>query len=294
MQFNLKSLFFLLALGLLLSACESPHEPVATETETEWGRQVAAIAVGETGAERGAAIVARLQKIGLDIQRQAFARKGMSGTNLLAYVSGPADAPLLLIGAHYDRVDVGRGVTDNASGSAAVLALAKAFKKKPLKNHRVVVAFWDLEEKGLLGSQHWVETADAPPALYINFDVFGWGNTIWMMAPQKNMPIADAVRAAAQGSGVETSIGSAYPPTDHLAFLHVKWPAVSFSLVGNAEIPGILQLFAGEKPDTIPKVMSVIHTPNDRMDQIVEADAVKAIPVIETAIREWDDNINSR
>lgn len=290
MQLNYKFLPSLLAASLLLAACEpAPTETV--EPTTAWGKQVAAISAGETSVERGAAIETRLAELGLEVERRPFEQEGENGVNLLAAVSGPEDAPVLLIGAHYDRVSVGRGVTDNASGSAAVLALAEALRQNPLKNHRVMVVFWDLEELGLLGSHHWVENADMTPALYVNFDVFGWGDTIWMMAPDENMPIASAVREAAAGSGVQTSIGSAYPPSDHLAFLQGKQPAVSFSLLGQAEIPLTLQVFAGERPAAIPKVVNVIHSPNDRMDQVVEADVVKALPVIEAALRRWDAGV---
>ena len=52
--------------------------------------------------------------------------------NNLAEVGGAADSPLLLLGAHSDQVAKGEGATDNASGSATVLALAQRLKARPL------------------------------------------------------------------------------------------------------------------------------------------------------------------
>jgi aminopeptidase S len=93
--------------------------------------------------------------------------------------------------------DAGRDAADNAYGSAAVLALAERFKRKPLMHHRVKIAFWDLEERGLLGATAYVEQNSEKPALYINFDAFGWGNTL-LMSPDISgirwLPPAEAQR----------------------------------------------------------------------------------------------------
>lgn len=232
---------------------------------------------------------ARLAALGLEVERQPFSTEGgLSGHNLIVRVSGPAKAPLLLIGAHYDRVATGQGATDNASGSAAVLELAEAFKKRPLAGHRVAVAFWDLEEHGLLGSKHWVATAGKRPALYINFDVFGWGDTIWLMSRPNTAGFADQLASRAAAAGLNSSVGESYPPTDHLAFLSAALPAVSFSLVEGPEIEQIQKIFAGEQPAETPKVMRVIHTPEDGLQHLEPGDVEQALAVIEAAIRAWD------
>lgn len=74
----------------------------------------------------------------------------------------------LLVGAHYDHVGYGnartsrggigtihRGADDNASGSAAMLELAKAMALLPSPPRRTIIFLaLDAEEKGLLGSKH--------------------------------------------------------------------------------------------------------------------------------------------
>ena len=152
----------------------------------------------------------------------------------------------------------------------------------------MAVAFWDLEERGLLGAGAYVGNGGERPALYVNFDVFGWGDTIWMMAPDARHPLAVATPRAAAAAGLQASVGERYPPTDHLAFLRAGWPAVSYSLVGHDEVAAILEVFSGRTPAAMPKVMQVIHTGRDTLAEVDAAAAEKAIDAIEAALREWD------
>lgn len=260
-----------------------------TSTSQAWQHQVAAISAGDSTTARGLAITDQLDALGIAWRTEPFEIDGQAGNNLVANLGGKADAPLLLIGAHYDRVDKGQGATDNASGSATVLALAAALQAKPLPNHRVQVVFWDLEEKGLLGSRAWVATPGREkPALYVNFDVFGWGNTLWMMAPTADEPLATLLSAQSKVAGLNFSAGDKYPPTDHLAFLKAGWPAVSFSLVGSDEIDSILQVFSGQKPASMPKVMQVIHSARDTVAELDASDVPLALQVLESGLRQWD------
>lgn len=57
-----------------------------------------------------------------------------------------------------------------------MLQIARAFQasgQKPLRN--VIIAFWDGEEKGLLGSKHFVQSCDFIGSVkgYLNFDMIG-------------------------------------------------------------------------------------------------------------------------
>jgi hypothetical protein len=105
--------------------------------------------------------------------------------NVLAMLQG-SDPKLrdqvILISAHYDHIGYGNfsslgpsgyihpGADDNASGTSAVLALAKAFTllaESPKRS--ILFVNWDAEEKGLLGSKHWV----AHPTIPLNQVVAG-------------------------------------------------------------------------------------------------------------------------
>lgn len=292
------------ALALALAACSqtppraqtadagagrSATLPVAgSPAAAAWLTDVDVIADAADNAGRRSAIGRELDGLGLDWRVEEFQSGEYDGENILADVGGPADAPLLLLGAHSDRVDAGHGATDNATGSAAVLALAERLGREPLRNHRVAVAFWDLEERGLLGSKAYIAGGGERPALYVNFDVFGWGDTLWMRAGDGNAELVEATRSAATTAELGLSAGEHYPPTDHRAFLEAGWPAVSYSLVGAGEVPLILQMYAGEKPESPPKVMQVIHHERDTVAEIDPDAAAQAIDAVEQALRQWD------
>lgn len=83
--------------------------------------------------------------------------------NVVAFKPGldGSRAPYHIIGAHYDSVDPGQfealspGANDNASGTAAILALARALGPYQFRDHILLIAF-DAEEKDLQGSAHFV------------------------------------------------------------------------------------------------------------------------------------------
>lgn len=293
----IRCLALLLLLLVAASACSlqrpdavrpGPASPTPTTTATRWLDDVAAISAHADSDVRRAAIEARLVASGIQATTMPFAIDGHDGINLLADVSGNASAPLLLLGAHLDQVAEGHGVTDNAAGCGVVLALAQRFRERPLQHHRLAIAFWDLEEKGLLGARAYVDAQRAKPALYVNFDVFGWGDTLWLMVKDDADPLVAATRHAVDADGLALSSGSNYPPTDHLAFQKAGWPAVSYSLLDGDEIEPTLQVFAQQQPATMPKVINVIHSQHDTLAQVDAADVARGIDAVEAALRHWD------
>lgn len=113
-----------------------------------------------------------------------------TGHNVVAQVDNGA-ANTVIIGAHYDHLGFGEdhnsrhtgtekelhnGADDNASGTAAMLELARMIKKANLKNHNYVFVAFSGEELGLYGSKHFVQQ---PPvslrqvSYMINMDMVG-------------------------------------------------------------------------------------------------------------------------
>jgi Zn-dependent M28 family amino/carboxypeptidase len=74
----------------------------------------------------------QLTRAGLKVTRHPYDVAGQSCVNLDAEIRGK-DKPdqIVLIGAHYDSVRGAPGANDNASGVAAVLALARRLAKEP-------------------------------------------------------------------------------------------------------------------------------------------------------------------
>ena len=106
--------------------------------------------------------------------------------NILAVIPGK-DPGIVVVGAHYDHLGVDstltgdncfNGADDNASGVSAVLQIAKAVNATGKQPRRTIIfAFWDGEEKGLLGSRYFVKkcTFLSDISVYMNFDMIGRG-----------------------------------------------------------------------------------------------------------------------
>ena len=87
-------------------------------------------------------------------------------TNVMGRITGKNPDEVVIIGAHFDHLGVDplldgdriyNGADDNASGVAAVLQIARAFMASGVQPERTVIfALWDGEEKGLLGSEHFM------------------------------------------------------------------------------------------------------------------------------------------
>lgn len=112
----------------------------------------------------------------------------LSLNNVLGMIKGKNPNEYVIVGAHYDHLGIDpmldgdqiyNGADDNASGVSAVLQIARAFVvagEQPERN--VIFAFWDGEEKGLLGSRAFAQTFPdiAKVKGYLNFDMIGRNN----------------------------------------------------------------------------------------------------------------------
>ncbi len=154
----------------------------------------------EAGSRGGRAAGTYLQKVIASIglpgggpEGHLFQPFSAGYRNLLILMEGSgADLrnEVILVGAHYDHVGYGtrtnsygplgrihNGADDNASGAAAILELTRAFGQLERSTRRTVLfALWDGEEKGLLGSRHWVNHPTLPidhVRLMINLDMLG-------------------------------------------------------------------------------------------------------------------------
>ena len=105
-------------------------------------------------------------------------------TNVIGVVPGhdPTRASeAMVVGAHYDHVGrsggaVHPGADDNASGTAVVLELARAFATAGGASRTLVFVLFSGEEIGLLGSRHYVRNPTIPierTVAMINFDMVG-------------------------------------------------------------------------------------------------------------------------
>lgn len=109
-------------------------------------------------------------------------------TNVIAKIEGKNPDEFVIIGSHFDHLGkdplldgdkIYNGADDNASGVAALLQIARAFVASGQKPERTVIfALWDGEEKGLLGSEYFMQAWENPEKIkgYLNFDMIGRNN----------------------------------------------------------------------------------------------------------------------
>ena len=119
----------------------------------------------------------------------AIGDKKRIGHNVSGFINNGA-AYTIIIGAHYDHLGYGEdhnslwsgtpaihnGADDNASGTAAVIELARMLKNSKLKNNNYLFICFSGEELGLFGSKYFTEhpTVDINSANYmINSDMVG-------------------------------------------------------------------------------------------------------------------------
>lgn len=125
--------------------------------------------------------------------KSAFNIKKTKTNNIIGIIEGegPNANETIVIGAHYDHLGMGEygsrapgrreihnGADDNATGTAAVIELARRFNKRDKKpGRRLVFICFTAEEMGLLGAIHYCENPLFPletTAAMINFDMIGW------------------------------------------------------------------------------------------------------------------------
>ena len=109
--------------------------------------------------EKAAAFIAkRFEAMGYSVQRQEYPVSGVTCANLVVEKAG-AKRPeeIVVIGAHYDTVPQTPGADDNASGMAALLALAEKWAKAAPERTLRFVAFANEEpiyfQTELMGSR---------------------------------------------------------------------------------------------------------------------------------------------
>ncbi len=177
------------------------------------------------------------------------APKTRTAHNVVGYIDNGASSTVVL-GAHLDHLGYGEdgnsmvrtgekmihnGADDNASGTSALIELARVLKKSKIKNSNFLFIAFSGEELGLFGSKYYVEhpTVDLKSVNYmINMDMIGrmndstktvtvggigtspvWGNLI------HNDPRAGFnIKLDSSGSG----------PSDHTSFYRKDIPVLFF------------------------------------------------------------------
>lgn len=224
------------------------------------GEVQAALDAGET--DSGSFPIPGFATLAVSLER--IRASGANVVGILPAADGSLAPPWIAVGAHYDHLGMGGagslaphgpaevhpGADDNASGTAAVLAVARAAAENPLARP-LLVGFWSGEESGLLGSTAFVrdELRSGQVAAYLNLDMVGRleDNRLTVQAMGSSTVWPGVVERANVSAGFDLALSDdPYLPTDSSAF--------------NAAGVPTLNLFTGTHPD--------YHRPTDTADKL--------------------------
>ncbi len=152
----------------------------------------------------------------------------------------------IVIGAHYDHLGRGGegslapdqvgvvhpGADDNASGTAAVMALAKAFAAAGGSPRTLVFVAFAGEEMGLLGSTHYVKQPAFPlgkTVLMVNLDMVGRlrDSKLYVAGVDSGTGLRRLVADTADGLRLSLQLrGDPFSPSDHTAFYTAERPVL--------------------------------------------------------------------
>jgi hypothetical protein len=208
---------------------------------------------------------------------------GITGRNVVGFLDKKADKTIV-IGAHFDHLGMGgsgslhrgdsaihNGADDNASGTAALLALAKILTHEELSSNVLFIAFSG-EENGLWGSNYFVKnpTIDLASVNYmVNMDMVGRLNeekslAVYGVGTSPSFPsILDPINSdSLKIVTTESGVG----PSDHTSFYLQDLP--------------VLHFFTGQHED--------YHKPTDDSDKINYEGLVKVVRYISRVIDQLD------
>lgn len=161
---------------------------------------------------------------------------------------GPNADEYIVVGAHYDHVGYGgagslapgvravhNGADDNASGTASVLELARLLsqREEPLGRSILFILF-TAEERGLLGSQHFVNNPTVPLdkiVAMINLDMVGRlkEDKLIVYGTGTAPEFKGWIEELAKAYGFELkAVPTGFGPSDHTAFYAKKIPVLHF------------------------------------------------------------------
>jgi hypothetical protein len=206
----------------------------------------------------------------------------VEGANLLGMIPGTRQPDrLVLVGAHYDHVGIRGGVVypgadDNASGVAAMLAVAGWFARHPPERTLVFIAF-DGEEQGLAGSRRL--TLEPPFALdrvdvLVNIDMVGRGDdhTLVVAGTRYTPALREVVAPAARGRALTVHFGHDGGNPREQDWTHL-------SDHGPFHDAGVPFLYFGVRDH------ADYHRPTDTADRIPRAFFVEAVEVVLEVVR---------
>lgn len=221
----------------------------------------------------------------------ALTKKQTDAFNVVGILNG-TDRSLrneaIIIGAHLDHLgrggagslaanstEIHHGADDNASGTAAILELAREYAKEKKNKRTLIFVAFSGEEEGLLGSKYYVNNPVFPldkTVAMINLDMVGRLNNnklnIGGMGTASELkPLIEQINNGSAVGKFDLALNDdGFGPSDHSSFYGKKIPVLFF--------------FTGTHVD--------YHKPSDTADKINYQGLEKVMGLVSTIVRDID------
>jgi aminopeptidase YwaD len=214
-----------------------------------------AIPVVSISGEDGERLVAMAQRGPVDVSVDVGPVTEQVSRNVIGRpASGRCET---VSGGHFDSVPQAPGGSDNASGTATVLELARTVAANHLPGDNCFVLF-GAEELGLYGSEHFVQSLDEADRqdlrAMLNFDMTGVGES-WELIGSPELVTEAEQAATVAGIQAEPSEQPSGAGSDHQSFLSAGIPAIWFFRVTD----------------------NLLHTPQDTADRVQPENMEEAV-----------------
>lgn len=156
---------------------------------------------------------------------------GPTETSNLLFERPGSSGKWIVLSAHYDGHDLGESALDNATGVAVCLEVSRRLRTiHDLKGHGLRLAFFTVEEWGLLGSRLYVsqlsEKEKADTLLNLNVDTVVGGSKLTALTSEfKGLPTW--LESESKKNGYDLGIHEPFQPnSDHANFARAGIPAL--------------------------------------------------------------------
>lgn len=217
-------------------------------------------------------------EIALNVDIESNIRKAR---NVVAYINNNA-ANTIILGAHYDHLGFGEdknaldalhevhnGADDNASGTAALIELARMLQNTSAKNNNYLFINFSGEELGLFGSKYWIDnpTLNITPNYMINMDMVGRYDTTHKLTigGYGTSPLWSEIFTTVSNKNLSIKFDSSGSgPSDHASFYRANIPVLFFFTGSHSDYHKTTDdwekiNFNGEK-DIIHLIYNIIQT----------------------------------
>jgi hypothetical protein len=178
--------------------------------------------------------------------------KHVEAPNLICILPGEMDSEII-VGAHFDFVNVGKGVVDNWSGCSLLPSFFSDMRGVPRRHTFVFVGFTD-EERGMVGSQFYLHQIGKEEikkiSAMVNLDSVGTSTTkLELDRGDKNL--AHALAVVAKNFNLPLSVVNVHRVgrSDSDSFQDRHVPSINIHSLTNETFP-------------------ILHSPRDQIDKI--------------------------